>query len=97
MRRPYWEQLVGDYHFLDYLNNEPQDELRHPMQELMEELVDTLLDDDEKQVFYMRFGERIPHRTIADEMGYKWHRQVQRIEERIVKKIRQALEERGVI
>lgn len=63
----------------------------HPLQRTVEDLVDTVLTEKERAVFYMRFGERLPHRTIAERLGYKSHMVIQVIEERIIEKIGAAL------
>lgn len=92
--RKQWETLVGDDRKLDYLAhvNEGSDADEHPLQKEMEELIDTLLTDKEKEVYYMRFGQRMPHRDIAAAMGFKSHYNIQFIEQRIMDKIRKALD-----
>ena len=96
--RKNWEILVGDIHKLDWLSGQTtsidQDpyENAHPLQEVMEQLIEDILTDKEKQVFYMRFGERASHREIARRMGYKAHRVIQVIEDNIMRKIKEALE-----
>lgn len=95
MRKP-WETLVGDVRSLEYLawlsDAGPSDP--HPLQDRIEDLVEELLTETERQVFYMRFGERAPHREIAERMGYQSHRVIQIIEERIMDKIKEALDAR---
>lgn len=90
--RPRWEVLVGDTALLDHLAGQ-QDELgEHPLQEVVEELV-AGLSELEQAVFYMRFGERAPHREIARRLGYRSHRIIQIVEEQIIEKVRLCLEQ----
>ena len=92
--RKSWEILVGDTSALDYLAQQQQSQGPsdpHPLQELIEELVQSKLTEKERTVFYMRFGERASHREIARRMGYRSHRVIQVLEERIINKISEAL------
>lgn len=84
---------MGDTRKLDYLAQQQSQGSSdpHPLQELVEELVQSELTEKERTVFYMRFGERAPHREIARRMGYRSHRVIQVLEERIIKKISEAL------
>ena len=94
LNRKSWEVLVGDYRTLDFLASQQaaKDDEPHPLQALLEELVDTVLTEREKIVYFMRFGERASHREIAERMGYRSHRIIQIMEERIIEKVRKALE-----
>ncbi len=91
--RPHWEVLIGDTRKLDYLASKRDvSDAPHPMQELIEKIIDEVLDDMEKEIFYMRFGEQLPHRAIAERFGYASHQTFQRKIEVIMKKVRDALE-----
>jgi DNA-directed RNA polymerase specialized sigma subunit len=94
-KRPRWETLIGDDSILEFLasKQEPGDE--HPLQRRVEEIIETHLTEDEKTLFYMRFGERLPHRTIARQLGYDSHMTFQVKIQAIMDKVRKALEEDG--
>lgn len=86
---------MGSTRTLDYLafqRDEGPSE-PHPLQGAVAELVEELLTEKEKFVFFARFGERASHREIARRMGYKSHRVVQILEARLMEKIRKALDE----
>lgn len=84
---------MGDTRTMDWLAQQgPGEADPHPLQEQLEHLIEDTLSEKEKMVFYMRFGERAPHREIAERMGYKSHYVVQWMEENIIRKIGEALE-----
>ena len=84
--------LIGSSAKLDYLASlYEQDSVPHPLQLELEDIIKTQLDDDEQEIFYMRFGEMMTVRAIAAELGYTYHSYVQRILERIEAKVRMAL------
>ena len=92
-KKPRWEILVGDDNVLDFLasKNEPADE--HPLQRRVEQIIEEVLTDDERELFFMRFGERLPHRTIARKLGYKSHQTFQLKIQAIMDKIKKTLKE----
>lgn len=91
--RPSWEILVGSTKLLDYLATtyRPQP---HPLQDLVREVIAEELDEEEYEIFFLRFGEQLPIRTIAEMMEYKGHRKVQTKLENILKKVREGIERR---
>lgn len=60
----------------------------HSLQTLLEEIIESQLDDDEKEIYYMRFGQLMTIRAIAAELGYTYHAFVQRKLDRIMMKVR---------
>lgn len=64
----------------------------HELQGEVERLIEELLTDEERDVFYYRFGMRMPHRAIAKELGYRSQRSIQIIEQRIIDRIGAALD-----
>lgn len=94
--RPKWEKLVGDISELDYLatlygGDEPGPP--HPLQDTVEQIITEELTDDEKEVFYMRFGEGMTIRAIAEAQGYNSHYVIQWKLESIMEKVRRAIEQ----
>lgn len=79
---------------LDYLKTDEGEASPHPLQELVEEFVDTQLTDDEKEVFYMRYGEQLPIREIARRQGYTSHQIIQVKMQRIEDKCERWLNDR---
>ena len=92
MKRPRWEILIGDTAKLDYLHSEVDDQ-PHPLQEILEAIVENELTDDEKDVFYMRYGERMSIRDIAKAQDYDSHYVIQVKLQNIKRKVREALEQ----
>ncbi len=90
MSRPVWEVLIGSITKLDYLASEyaHDDAPSHTLQEMLEQIIQTQLDDDEKEIFYMRFGMDMTIRAIAAALGYTYHAYVQRKLDRIMSKVR---------
>ncbi len=60
----------------------------HRLQKILEEIIEGQFDDDEKDIFYMRFGMHMTIRAIAVELGYTYHAYVQRKLDRIESKVR---------
>ena len=93
MERPRWEILIGDTNTLDYLHTE-QEDLPHPLQEIIERIIEDELTDDEREVFYMRYGERLSIREIGRRhLGYVGNATIQAMLASIKKKVREALAE----
>ena len=89
MSRPPWETLIGSITKLDYLSTlRTYEEKPHVLQERLEEIIESQLDDDEKDIFYMRFGMHMTIRAIAAELGYTYHAYVQRKLDRIMHKVK---------
>ncbi len=88
------EILVGDTAMLDHLAQKysREDVLPHPLQKKIEELIETQLTDNEQEIFYLRFGERMSIRKIAEQLGYTSHQIIQVKLERIKDKIKKGLD-----
>lgn len=82
------EILVGNTRTLDWLLKDYRPLPRHPMQRLVEDAIDNTLDDDELEVFYLRFGEKMSIRQVARELGYASHRVIQIKLEQIMEKVK---------
>lgn len=95
MRRQPQEILIGDNAILDSLANRHADMQPHPLQADLERIIEDVLNEQETLVFYMRFGERLPHRTIARQLGYRSQASVQRIIDNMIVKVRDALSAEG--
>ena len=91
--RPSWEILVGSSVTLDWLA-EPGEREDHPLQLILEEFVETQLTDEEQEMFFMRYGEQLPIRTIARRLGYSSHYVIQVQLERLEAKAREWLSDR---
>ena len=88
------EVLIGDVRTLDFLATENQkDVVPHPLQELVETAVTSMLTEDEQEIFWLRYGETLPIRTIATRLGYKSHEIVQVKIARINRKVKEYLSE----
>lgn len=96
MRKRPQEILVGDYAILDSLAARHAAMKPHALQADVERIIEEVLDERETAVFYMRFGERLPHRTIARQLGYRSQYTVQRIIDKIITKVRDALDAEGI-
>jgi DNA-directed RNA polymerase specialized sigma24 family protein len=93
MKRPNWEVLIGDTGTLDKLATKAAEERQpHPLQQVVEDILDEVLTDEEYELFLLRFGEGLAYREIARRMGYKAHRTFQVQIDNIVKKVRDALD-----
>lgn len=98
MSKPQWEVLVGDAGLLDFLaRDEHAAADPHPLQEVLETIIEDELTDEEKQVFYLRFGEQLSFRELAERMGYDSHMTFQVKVARIIDKVRKALENGGYV
>ena len=64
------------------------EDVPHRLQTLLEGIIESQLDDDEKEIYYMRFGQQMTIRAIAAELGYTYHAYVQRKLDRIMAKVR---------
>ncbi len=86
------ETLVGDFKLLEYLGwkydevNDP-----HPLQGVVEEAIGQL-DEDLREVFYMRYGLGMTIRAIAREQDYDGHQIIQYKLEKIESAVREAVE-----
>ena len=69
----------------------------HPLQKKIEELIETLLTDSEQEIFYLRFGERMSIRKIAEQLGYTSHQIIQVKLERIKSKVKKGLGLNGLL
>lgn len=79
---------------LDYLATQqaPEALQPHPLQALVEEIIEEELTDHEKEIFYLRFGEGLSFRDIADRLEYSSHQTFHYQVEKIQEKVRAALE-----
>ena len=87
------ENLIGDNDILDHVAQKyhRQEDLPHPLQKKIGELIESQLTDDEQEVFYLRYGERMTIRGIAERLGYSSHQVIQAKIERIQHKIKEGL------
>ncbi len=76
MNRPAWEVLIGLPQTLDWFSDPIQMDDPHPLQEALEEFVESL-DEKERELFYMRYGESMSIRAIAKRLGYNSHLVIQ--------------------
>ncbi len=91
---PRREVLVGDMRILDFLATKHQTGASpHPLQEVVETAVISMLTEDEQEIFWMRYGENLPIRAIATALGYTSHQIIQVKIERVNRKVREYLEE----
>lgn len=89
---PQHEVLIGDMKLLDHLATKNIKERQvHPLQELLEDIIDEVLTEKEKELFWLRFGEELPYRQIAKRLGYASHRTFQLQINKIIEKVRDAL------
>ncbi len=63
----------------------------HPLQEIVEEAISSL-SAMHQEIFFMRFGEELPIRTIASNLGYSSHQIIQAKIARILKEVREYVE-----
>ena len=86
--------LIGDMKVLDHLATRfRREDEEHPLQEVVEDIVREVLSEDELELFFLRFGENLPFRQIAKRLGYSSHRTFQVQVNRIIEKVRRAVEE----
>ena len=89
------EVLIGDMKLLDHLATKHLKERQvHPLQRVLENIIDEVLTVREKELFFLRFGEQLPYRQIARRLGYASHRTFQLQINRIIEKVRDALSDR---
>lgn len=93
MNRRSQETLIGDPALFDFLAGPELEACPHPLQRKVEELIQLVLTDEEREVYYLRFGQNMPLREIAELLGYKWHSTIQNIERRIIRKVGEALDQ----
>lgn len=91
--RPKKEVLVGDVWKMELLHqihaHPPQDS--HPLQEVVEDAISSL-SDMHQEIYFMRFGEGLPIRTIAARLGYSSHQIIQAKIARIMREVREYVE-----
>ena len=93
MSRPKKEVLVGDDWKMELLSQAHTlpESMPHPLQELVEEAIASL-SDMHKEIFLMRYGEGLPIRTIAINLGYSSHQIIQAKISKIQKEVREYIE-----
>lgn len=91
--RPVWEILIGSAAKLDWLA-EPEESTVHPLQSILEEFVETQLDEESQELYLMRYGEQLPIRVIAKRMGYNSHQVIQVKLQRIEDKCKEWIDEK---
>jgi RNA polymerase sigma factor (sigma-70 family) len=64
----------------------------NPLQETVEDIIENELTEEERELFHLKFGERMSYRDIAKRYGYSSHMLFQVRVEKIVDKVREALE-----
>lgn len=84
---------MGDPRILDALAKDQYEE-EHPLQRIVEEIVDNDLTVREREVFFLRFGENLSIREIAEMLEYKSHWVIQRMIAKIEEKVREGIERR---
>ena len=95
MSRPKKEVLVGDEWKMELLARDhiPPDFTPHSLQEIVEDAV-ALLSEIHREIFYMRYGEGLPIRTIAKRLGYASHQIIQAKIARIQKEVKEYVEDK---
>ncbi len=91
--RPKKEVLVGDDWKMELLAQayiQPPS-TQHFLQEIVEEAIASLSDMN-REIFYMRYGEGLPIRSIAKSLGYASHQIIQAKIARIHKEVREYIE-----
>ena len=79
MSRPKKEVLVGDEWKLELYSQKyglKAGMPPHPLQEIVEEAI-LSLSEMHQEIYFMRFGEGLPIRTIAAKLGYSSHQIIQ--------------------
>ena len=90
MTRPKKEVLIGDDWKMELLAQahiQPTS-TPHYLQEIVEEAI-TSLSSMQQEIFFMRYGEGLPIRTIAKSLGYASHQIIQAKIARIQKEVRE--------
>ncbi len=91
--RPRKEVLIGSMSVLDYLATKFHVDVQpHPLQALIETAVTNTLTEDEQEIFWLRYGEQLPIRTIAKKLGYTSHQIIQAKIARINRKVKEYLD-----
>lgn len=77
---------------LDYLAI-AEDEKRQPhvLQEVVERVVAEELSEHEREIFFLRFGEQLTFREIAERLGYDSHQTFQYHVNKIIEKVKVAV------
>ncbi len=93
MSRPKKEVLIGDEWQLEIWAQAYTlpPSTPHPLQVIVEEAI-ALLPPMSQEIFYMRYGEGLPIRTIAKSLGYASHQIIQAKIARILKEVREYVE-----
>lgn len=87
------EVLIGDMKLLDHLATIHQRQREdHPLQIVLERILEDVLTVDEHELFLLRFGEQLAFRQIAKRMGYKSHQTFQLKVDTIIRKVGEELE-----
>ena len=91
--RPKKEVLVGDDWKMELLAQAhiQPDSMPHSLQEIVEEAIASL-SETHREIFYMRYGEGLPIRSIAKNLGYASHQIIQAKIARIQKEVREYVE-----
>ncbi|KKL44405.1 hypothetical protein LCGC14_2366020 [marine sediment metagenome] len=93
--RPKKEVLVGDEWKMELLaQKHQQDSLPEHSLQLVVEMAVAALSAQEQEIFWMRFGELLPIRTIAKKLGYSSHQIIQAKIARIQKEVREYVDKR---
>lgn len=96
--RPKWEILVGDEALAAIEVRKSHEDPHvppHPLQDIIEEIIREDFTDADRELYYMRFGERRTIRSIAKAEGLLGHQAIQYRLERLFEKVRKGLAERG--
>lgn len=88
-----YETPIGNIELLEALlvQSEVEETGEHPHQQKVEELVDRLFTEQEKEIYYLKYGEQLSFRQIAERLGYRSHSVAQKRVASIKKKIGEAL------
>ena len=95
--RPKKEVLIGDEWKLELFAQKygvTSGVLPHPLQEIVEEAI-LSLSAMHQEIFFMRYGEGLPIRTIAANLGYSSHQIIQAKIARILKEVREYVDKRA--
>jgi len=91
--RPKKEILVGDVWRMELYAEKfmTPDSTPHPLQDIVEEAIASL-SSTHQEIYFMRFGEGLPIRTIARNLGYSSHQIIQAKIARIMREVREYVE-----
>ena len=91
--RPKKEVLVGDDWKMELLAQAHihPPSMPHYLQVIVEEAIASL-SSIHREIFYMRYGEELPIRTIAKKLGYSSHQIIQAKIARIQKEVKEYIE-----